>query len=176
MAISYNFHISRPNKIYPELNWDQFPLASNLGPSWEGSMPVAERHIEMPLTKCSAVFFLGGDFCFFKGNVQQFQKSPWGALFFPKKWPLHYFFWGSFDYLWQSSRVTGVVKVMQSSDCPRLWYWSLWVCILVTGNDWCLPLEEVPGECVKRNQGDFCFWKRQFTKWNKKSEDILACM
>ena len=72
--ISYNFHISRPNKIYLNLNWDQFLLAWKFGPSW-GRFHAADRHIEMPLTKCFAVFFWGGILFFQRQRSTVSKKS-----------------------------------------------------------------------------------------------------
>lgn len=165
MTISYNFHISRPNKIY--LNWIE--ISSPLPRIWSilGRFHACCRETyRNAVDQMFCSFFLGGD-SVFQRQRSTVSKKPL-RCFFLKKWPLHHFFFGSFVNLSRSSRVTGVVKVMQSSDCPRLWYWSWWVCTLVTGNDWlschwrkCLV------SCVNKKSGRFFVFEKDNLPMNQ---------
>lgn len=176
MAISYNFHISRPNKIY--LNWIEIssPLASNLGPSWEGSMPVAERHIEMPLTKCSAVFFWGG-ILFFQRQRSTVSKKPLRCLVFSEKSGLCTIFFGVIcDHLspsspsslvWWGYAIVGLsTALVLELVSLHFSHWEFIDFHAIGGSAWWVVW--------KQNQDYFfCFRKGQFTNESKKKVRIF---
>lgn len=133
-------------------------------------MPVA-RHIEMLSTKVSSAFFLWGvDSVFSKATFNSFKKAP-EVLFFDVAFAPC--FGGSFVNLSQSSASSpsrGYAIVGLSTALVlelvslHFSHWE-WLIFAIGGS--------APGECVKTKiQGDFCFWKRQFTNESKRKVRI----
>ena len=170
MTISYNFHISRPNTIYLNLNWDHFLLAWKFGPSW-GRFHAADRHIEMPLTKCFAVFFWGG-ILFFQRQRSTVSKKSLRCFFCFRKSGLCTIFFGVIcDHLsasspsslvWWGYAIVGLSTALVLELVSL--YFSHWEFIdfhAIGGSAWWVVW--------KPNQGYFfCFWKGQFRNWIKK--------